>query len=85
MRCVQPPLAAKPSRGYGWTCGPCSLQYEEEVDSHEARPTAGGSRPKSNAPAARGRGRPRKDRTLAEMEENLPVKHFNMWPFRYFG
>jgi hypothetical protein len=40
---------------------------------------------KSNAPAARGRGRPRKDKTQAEREENLVVKHFNMWPFRYFG
>ncbi|KAF8202404.1 PHD-zinc-finger like domain-containing protein [Pholiota molesta] len=71
MRCVQPPLMAKPSRGYGWTCAPCSRKHEEEN--------------KSNAPAARGRGRPRKDKSLAEREENLPVKHFNMWPFRYFG
>ncbi|PPQ64354.1 hypothetical protein CVT24_008423 [Panaeolus cyanescens] len=86
MRCVQPPLLAKPSRGYGWTCAPCSRKHEEEVDSHEIRhSTPVTTRPKSNAPAARGRGRPRKDRTLAEKEENLPVKHFNMWPFRYFG
>lgn len=32
MRCVQPPLQAKPSRGYGWTCAPCSRRHEEEVD-----------------------------------------------------
>ncbi|KAE9396813.1 BAH-domain-containing protein [Gymnopus androsaceus JB14] len=31
MRCVQPPLQAKPSRGYGWTCAPCSRRHEEEV------------------------------------------------------
>ncbi|KAF8628715.1 hypothetical protein AX17_005937 [Amanita inopinata Kibby_2008] len=86
MQCVQPPLAAKPSRGYGWTCAPCSRRHEEEVDSHEVRhPTPILTKPKSNAPAARGRGRPRKDRLQAEKEENLPVKHFNMWPFRYFG
>jgi hypothetical protein len=85
MRCVQPPLVAKPSRGYGWTCAPCSLRHEEEVDSHDVRPNTGNGRVKSNAPAARGRGRPRKDRVLADMEENLPVRHFNMWPFRYFG
>ncbi|KAF8159372.1 hypothetical protein B0H34DRAFT_654907 [Crassisporium funariophilum] len=87
MRCVQPPLVAKPSRGYGWTCAPCSRRHEEEVDSHEIRhltPVAV-NKVKSNAPAARGRGRPRKDRSQAEKEENLPVKHFNMWPFRYFG
>ncbi|KAF8972764.1 hypothetical protein BDZ97DRAFT_1649930 [Flammula alnicola] len=86
MRCVQPPLMAKPSRGYGWTCAPCSRKHEEEVDSHELRhPTPTISKIRSNAPAARGRGRPRKDKSLAEKEENLPVKHFNMWPFRYFG
>ncbi|KAF9530368.1 hypothetical protein CPB83DRAFT_763157 [Crepidotus variabilis] len=89
MRCVQPPLAAKPSRGYGWTCAPCSRKHEEEVDSHDVRPPPNpnptNTRVKSNAPAARGRGRPRKDKNLAEKEENLPVKHYNMWPFRYFG
>ncbi|KAL0574305.1 putative PHD type zinc finger protein with BAH domain-containing protein [Marasmius crinis-equi] len=88
MRCVQPPLLAKPSRGYGWTCAPCSKRHEEAVDSRsELRHNTPGSRPgnKSNAPAVRGRGRPRKDKTLAEKEENMTVKHFKMWPFRYFG
>ncbi|KAG7094162.1 hypothetical protein E1B28_007773 [Marasmius oreades] len=88
MRCVQPPLLAKPSRGYGWTCAPCSRRHEEEVDSREVRHNTPGSRPphlKSNAPAPRGRGRPRKDRNQAEKEENMTVKHFKMWPFRYFG
>jgi len=88
MRCVQPPLIAKPSRGYGWTCAPCSRRHEQEVDSHEVRhatPQAAPKQLKSNAPAPRGRGRPRKDKLQAEREENFPVKHFNMWPFRYFG
>ncbi|KAL9713425.1 putative PHD type zinc finger protein with BAH domain-containing protein [Leucoagaricus gongylophorus] len=85
MSCVQPPLQAKPSRGYGWTCAPCSRKHEEEVDSHDVRyPTPTAPR-RTNAPPARGRGRPRKDRAQAEREENFPVKHFNMWPFRYFG
>jgi hypothetical protein len=86
MGCVQPPLSAKPTRGYGWTCGPCSRAHEQAVEGHEVRhvpsPTA---KPKSHAPPARGRGRPRKDRTLAEKEESVPVRHFKMWPFRYFG
>ncbi|KAK7685733.1 hypothetical protein QCA50_011078 [Cerrena zonata] len=86
MGCVSPPLLAKPSRGYGWTCAPCSRQHEEEVDSHEVRHhTPVAPKPKSNAPAPRGRGRPRKDRVLAEKEENEEIKHFRMWPFRYFG
>ncbi|KAI0042738.1 hypothetical protein FA95DRAFT_1590696 [Auriscalpium vulgare] len=85
MGCVQPPLIAKPTRGYGWTCGPCSRAHEQAVEGHEVRHVTPVPKPKSNAPPARGRGRPRKDRTLAEKEENLPIKHFKMWPFRYFG
>ncbi|KAG8221065.1 hypothetical protein J3R82DRAFT_2579 [Butyriboletus roseoflavus] len=85
MGCVQPPLLAKPSRGYGWTCAPCSKRHEEEVDSHEVRHPTPVTKPKSNAPAPRGRGRPRKDRTLAEKEESVDIKYFKMWPFRYFG
>ncbi|EIW75100.1 hypothetical protein CONPUDRAFT_112361 [Coniophora puteana RWD-64-598 SS2] len=86
MGCVQPPLLAKPSRGYGWTCAPCSKRHAEEVDSHDVRhPAPAQTKPKTNAPAPRGRGRPRKDRSLAEKEEASEVKHFKMWPFRYFG
>jgi hypothetical protein len=87
MVCVNPPLSSKPSRGYGWTCAPCSREHEEEVDSQQImrHQTPLSSKPKSNAPAPRGRGRPRKDRMQAEKEENMEIKHFKMWPFRYFG
>jgi len=86
MGCVQPPLSAKPSRGYGWTCAPCSRRHEEEVDSHEVIRHSTPSNSKPKAPGRpRGPGRPRKDRKLAEQEENAPIKHFGMWPFRYFG
>ncbi|KAI0364362.1 hypothetical protein BV20DRAFT_1125672 [Pilatotrama ljubarskyi] len=86
MECVNPPMLSKPSRGYGWTCAPCSRAHEEEVEGHEVRHlTPVAPKPKTNAPAARGRGRPRKDRVLAEKEENVEIKHFKMWPFRYFG
>ncbi|KAF7308348.1 Zinc finger protein 1 [Mycena chlorophos] len=85
MACVQPPLAAKPSRGYGWTCGPCSKQHEEQVGNLGANNGVQQFPRKSNAPAMRGRGRPRKDRLQAEKEEKLDIKHFRMWPFRYFG
>ncbi|KAM5536579.1 hypothetical protein V8D89_009674 [Ganoderma adspersum] len=87
MECVTPPMLSKPSRGYGWTCAPCSRAHEEEVEKHDMRhhtPVAA-PKPKTNAPPARGRGRPRKDRVLAEKEENVEIKHFKMWPFRYFG
>lgn len=111
MSCVNPPLLAKPSRGYGWTCAPCSRRHEDQVDSGDIQPHAHqqaqnppsnrGSTPKvsttssagsiaSTAPtkAVRGRGRPRKEkpgtRPLVN-EEEIQVKHYKLWPFRYFG
>jgi len=87
MVCVQPPLLAKPSRGYGWTCAPCSRQHEEEVDNHEAKRNANpaNGKPKSTTGRSRGPGRPRKNPKQAELEESAVIKHFKMWPFRYFG
>ena len=79
-------MLSRPSKGYGWTCAPCSRAHEEEVEKHDMRHhTPVAPKPKTNAPPARGRGRPRKDRVLAEKEENVEIKHFKMWPFRYFG
>ncbi|KAL5536689.1 SNT2 [Sanghuangporus sanghuang] len=102
MSCVNPPLVAKPSRGYGWTCAPCSRRHEDKVDSREAPGGQQGLRegtPKngtgSNTNGANGnlarikpRGRPRKERAglvNANNEEELQVKHYKLWPFRYFG
>ena len=69
--------------------GSQSAEYDEDgniVASFDAKPaTSAPPKPKTNAPPARGRGRPRKDRVLAEKEENVEIKHFKMWPFRYFG
>ncbi|KAF8909530.1 hypothetical protein CPB85DRAFT_1221968 [Mucidula mucida] len=87
MQCVNPPLAAKPSRGYGWTCAPCSRRHEEEVDRHHVRHNTPNGKPvtRSNPPATRGRGRPRKDKNQTDNVESIPIKYFKMWPFRYFG
>jgi hypothetical protein len=87
MGCVQPPLSAKPSRGYGWACGPCSRQHDDDVDKHQLLTRVGipPPKPKSNAPPVRGRGRPRKDQQAREKDDKIEVKHFRMWPFRYFG
>lgn len=135
MSCVNPPLVAKPSRGYGWTCAPCSRRHEDKVDAvpdsglqtrsstgaggsttdqaqaRDTTPKAGatglaaafnGVASASSASASvsgsalgvppgkvtRGRGRPRKERpsnVVSVNEEELQVKHYKMWPFRYFG
>lgn len=100
MLCVNPPLSAKPSRGYGWTCAPCSRRHEDQVDSGEVQHQAHATRdstPKNssassavqqNAKPTRGRGRPRKEKPGAvnsSNDEEMPIKHYRMWPFRYFG
>ena len=88
MGCVQPPLVSKPSRGYGWTCAPCSRRREDRVDNGEAR-TPTPPIPKVVKPVTaptRGRGRPRKDKSLnPKVDDDIQVKHYKLWPFRYFG
>ncbi|KAH8110725.1 hypothetical protein DFH11DRAFT_1618256 [Phellopilus nigrolimitatus] len=120
MSCVNPPLVAKPARGYGWTCAPCSRRHEDQLDGahpalREGTPKAGSGASVSLGAGAvssmglglvlnagvtgwssastplskpRGRGRPRKERPGAAggvNEEELQVKHYKLWPFRYFG
>ena len=41
MRCLTPPLASKPAKGYSWTCAPCSRRHEQAVERSTAG--AGGS------------------------------------------
>ncbi|TDL26726.1 hypothetical protein BD410DRAFT_783841 [Rickenella mellea] len=89
MNCVNPPLMAKPSRGYGWTCAPCSRRHEDQVDSGHIRsvtPVTSKPLPKTTTGVTRGRGRPRKDKGInAKIDDELTVKHYKLWPFRYFG
>ncbi len=116
MACVSPPLFAKPARGYGWTCAPCSRWHEDQVDAGDGVQTpqtqhSGSNGNRENTPKfinvnpsvnsasttvvqpvpakpARGRGRPRKEKPglkPSSNEEDLKVKHYRMWPFRYFG
>ena len=33
MNCVRPPLAKKPARGFGWSCGPCSRKQEKKLEA----------------------------------------------------
>ena len=93
-------MLSRPSKGYGWTCAPCSRQHEDQVDSRGAPLSAsvdaaakngagnGGNGNGNGAPKPRGRGRPRKEKpgaAPAVKEEELAIKHYKLWPFRYFG
>ncbi len=35
MKCVRPPLFKKPSRGFGWQCGPCSRAQSRKMEFRE--------------------------------------------------
>lgn len=83
MACVQPPLMAKPSRGYGWSCATCARRHEEDVDAHDVRHDTPPVR-------ARGNGRFTKPKKLERLNSLADDKesddhYFKQWPFRYFG
>ena len=79
MACLNPPLSAKPAKGYSWVCPPCSLQRDKDVQAQKFhyQPTAGPStstsRPKAASKAEKGDDVGRADVT------------FRGWPWRYFG
>ncbi|EJD47915.1 hypothetical protein AURDEDRAFT_113199 [Auricularia subglabra TFB-10046 SS5] len=82
MACVQPPLLAKPSRGYGWSCATCARRHEEDVDAHDVR--------HDTPPVRKAIGRPPKPKKAERLSSLADDKeaddhYFKMWPFRYFG
>lgn len=36
LHCLNPPLARKPSRGFGWTCVPCTAKEHKRIESIQA-------------------------------------------------
>jgi hypothetical protein len=83
MHCVQPPLAAKPAKGYGWSCAPCAKKHEDNVDRQGAR---------SESPPRTSKTRLKAKVPLTLLASSLSIdvdketiKYFKMWPFRYFG
>ncbi|KAF8315379.1 hypothetical protein DL93DRAFT_2227431 [Clavulina sp. PMI_390] len=83
MSCVQPPLAAKPAKGYGWSCAPCAKRHEDEVDRQGAR---------SESPPRIIKNRNKSKNVVPPPQSSLrsdldreTVRYFKMWPFRYFG
>lgn len=94
MKCVRPPLAKKPSRGFGWQCGPCSRALSKK---HEAR----------NSPNVGEEGEELEEEdedmlcpeleedtgTATPAEEASPIQpgtpeqiyQASLWPFRYLG
>ncbi|KAH7098247.1 hypothetical protein BKA62DRAFT_713863 [Auriculariales sp. MPI-PUGE-AT-0066] len=82
MACVQPPLSAKPSRGYGWSCASCARPHDVDIEAQDIR---------HGTPPVRGKAVSRvqklKKPTLNSLTDDRESddKYFKMWPFRYFG
>ncbi|GAA5870279.1 hypothetical protein JCM3774_004631 [Rhodotorula dairenensis] len=99
LGCVDPPLAAKPKAGYGWSCAPCNKAYEEEVEEFAESGFRPG--PPARKPAVPGTHTPgsaggsqmlhaSKKGKAREVGPGVRVdphdwRMTNGWPFRYFG
>ena len=79
MECVNPPLLAKPSRGYGWSCGSCN----NKRDNNEIDVATSKIRQTRDLAIALAKARA-KSKTGAKSEEE-PEKFWKGWNFRYFG
>lgn len=101
LGCVDPPLAAKPKAGYGWSCAPCNKAYEEEVEEFgesgfrlgnlARKPIPAGSASGSTVPPGASQmlhaSRKGKAREVGPGARVDPHewRMTNGWPFRYFG
>ena len=77
MKCLTPPLSAKPAKGYSWACLACTIQRRKDVESEKYRFTSnGGSAP------PRSKANLKKEKAVIS---NTPDVMFRGWPWRYFG
>ncbi|CAE6467003.1 unnamed protein product [Rhizoctonia solani] len=85
MACVNPPLVAKPAKGYGWTCGACSRHHEEQVSQPGGRHSTPITKSRTSKPAVKSRSLAGLNASLSHRDINSEDTYFKMWPFRYFG
>ncbi|CAE6419711.1 unnamed protein product [Rhizoctonia solani] len=85
MACVNPPLVAKPAKGYGWTCGACSRHHDEQVSQPGGRHVTPVTKSRSSKAAAKSRSLAGLNANLSHRDINSEDRYFKMWPFRYFG
>ena len=97
MTCVSPPLSRKPSRGFAWSCGPCSRAQERKleerhttvIDSEQEKRAIGGDEEDPDAEDQGGSISPpepvENDSLPEQPPEQAEVAKSNMWPWRYLG
>ncbi len=80
MACVNPPLIAKPAKGYSWVCLPCAHRragLSPALSNGSHVPTVG--RPPN------GKGKGKEKEKWVEPAYDRPDAFYRGWNFRYFG
>ncbi|EPS28040.1 hypothetical protein PDE_02986 [Penicillium oxalicum 114-2] len=100
LRCVRPAMQKKPSRGFGWACGPCSRDQDRKLKARST-PMIGGGRgdgedeimeEEEEDHGANGLVDGLSDGTPDESDDSMPqpetaeqMAQARMWPYRYLG
>ena len=97
MTCVNPPLSRKPSRGFAWSCGPCSRAQERKLEErHTAVIESENGEEGDKADEEEGENEKSGtnsappelmdlDGISGQPPEQTEVAKSNMWPWRYLG
>lgn len=97
MTCVSPPLVKKPSRGFAWSCGPCSRAQERKLEERHATLIVEPGKQKngehveeeeedaSGAVIRMPDSEPMQDYDDDLSEPQAETTHADMWPYRYLG
>lgn len=92
MQCVQPPLLKKPSRGFGWSCGPCSRKQERRLEARGAKgedDEEEALEEEDHAHSSAQRSSSPESVDTKQQERPKPTKEqlaqADLWPYRYLG
>ena len=97
MKCVNPPLSRKPSRGFAWSCGPCSRAQERKLEERHAtiiestKDHSSGGMDEEEADGEEHGPSPTPPEPMEidllpeQPPEQAEVAKSNMWPWRYLG
>ncbi|OWZ62846.1 hypothetical protein AYX14_06846 [Cryptococcus neoformans] len=77
MSCLQPPLLAKPAKGYSWVCPSCVFQRNTQTERQKVPLRIDSS----------GSSKPRRSKSKSKLitSDFTPDTMFRGWPWRYFG
>lgn len=77
MTCLQPPLLAKPAKGYSWVCPSCFFQRNTQQEGQKLL--------LHNNSSGTGKLRAAKTKIKSNTLDFTPDTMFRGWPWRYFG